>query len=274
VADVHPLTLAYARDFPAEMAAYLAAQGVDTVNRTLIGLPEDTAAGVVARLPHAHLVRLLADQADEQVSRWLDAADADQALAMLLHMEEDRRNRLLAGLSSRRMRRTLTRLVVYPRETVGALVNPAAASLDVSMPLGEAVALLRQDTPAPEQPIWLTDPAGIYLGLLDLNRALVAHSDQISLESFVIPVNALRAELSLLDARGAEAWAAHSELPVIDHLNHLLGTVSHARLEAALGGEHLTQYGLADSAGELTRQYFRVMGAFMGDLLGHGRPGK
>ena len=274
MADVHSLTLAYARDFPAEMATYLAARETETMTATLTALPDDAAAGVVARLPHAHLVRVLAEQADTQVGRWLDAANVDQALAMVLHLEQGRRGRLLDGLSSRRMRRILTQLVVYPQETVGALVDPSVTSLDVSMPLGEAVALLRQDTPAPEQAIWLTDTAGIYQGLLDLNRALVAQSDEISLETFLIPVRALRAEVSLADAWRAETWLTHPALPVVDHLNHLLGAVSRGRLEAALAGASGAQQGLVDGAGELTRQYFRVMGAIMGDLIGHRRPGK
>lgn len=270
MADAHPLTLAWARDYPGELASWLAVRGTDAVAQTLDGLPAEVAAGLVARLPHAHAVRVLAEQADEQVSRWLDAAETDQALSLLLHLDEARRTRVLATLSSRRKRRTLTRLVVYPVGTVGALVDSVVPGLDAAMPLTEAVAILRENVPAPDRPIWLVDEAGAYMGMLDLNGALVARSEAVSLKAFLIPVKALRAELTLADARHDSAWLTHAELPVIDYLGHLLGTLSRTRLEAALADGNVTDQTLADSTGELTRQYFRVMGALLHDLLGPG----
>ena len=272
MAKTHPLTLAYARDYPGELALYLAGQGVDTVAHTLDELPDDTAAGVVARLPHAHALRVLAAQPDTRIIRWLDAADIDQALAILLHLDQNRRQHFLKSLPGRRKQRILTRLVVYPRGTVGALADTAAPGLDVAMPLDKAVSLLRDDVPAPGQSIWLIDETGLYLGLLDLNQALVARSVELSLHAFMIPVRALRAEISLVDARTAEAWLTHAELPVVDHLNHFLGTVSRARLETALTGVNVTNRNLAEEVADLSAQYFRVMGEFMGDFLGNGRP--
>lgn len=274
MSDVSPLTLAYAREYPGELASWLAARGTDTVAQTLDGLPDGVAAGLVARLPHAHAVQALARQTDEQVSRWLNAAEADQALSLLLHLDETRRPRMLAALSSRRRRRALTRLVVYPGGTTGALVDPAAPSLDAAMALSEAVAILREHVPAPERPIWLVDEAGTYLGQLDLKGALVARSEAVSLKAFLVPLRALRAELTLDDACQDDAWLAHPELPVVDYLGHFLGALSRARLQSAQAGGTVTDPMRTDSTAELTRQYFRVMGALLDDLLRSGRQGR
>lgn len=264
----HPLKLAFAREYPGELAAYAATQGADGVEQALDGLPAAAAAAVVAALPHSHAVRALAGRNDDRVGEWVNAASPDHALALLLHVAEERRTGILDRLSSRRVRRNLKRLVVYPGGTIGALVNPAAMRLNAALPLADAVAILQEDEPGPEQSIWLVDEAGIYLGLLDLSSVLASRSDFLKLREFLVPVRALRAETALGAARDFDEWQAHPELPVVDDLDHLLGSVSRSRLMSALAGARVTDRGLVEDIGELVRQYFRVMGVCLGDLFG------
>lgn len=263
----HPLKLAFAREFPRELAAYSAAQGAEAVEEALDGLPANAAAAVVAALPHGHAVRVLTGRDEECVGEWVNAASPDHALALLLHLPEERRSGVLDRLSSRRVRRNLKRLVVYPRGTIGALVNPAATRLEASLSLAEAVAILRDDEPGPEQSIWLVDEAGTYVGLLDLSSVLASRSNFLKLREFLVPVRALRAETTLGAARDFEQWQAHPELPVVDELEHLLGSLSRSRLMSALSGTQVTDRGLVEDLGELVRQYFRVMGVCLGDLF-------
>lgn len=264
----NPLKLAYARRFPGEVATHLAKNGGDTIAQALDGLPDEVAAGVVARLPHGHASRVLNDQDDQRIVAWLDAAGLDHALAILLHVDGTRRTRILDALSSRRTRRSLRRLVIYPGDTVGAAVNPAAMRLDAGMSLGEAVELLRNDEPDSEQAIWLVDDEGNYQGLLDLGRALAARSDRSELNEFLVRVKPLRAETMLANARDYSEWLDHPELPVIDGAGHLLGSITHSRLAAELGEVRASETGLADDVSELARQYFRIMGICLGDLFG------
>lgn len=270
----NPLKLAYAREYPGELAAYLATQGGQAIAQALDGLPAKHAAAIVARLPQGHAAHVLMRHDDERVARWLDAASLDDALALLLHMDEARRAVILDTLPDRRSRQALRRLLTYPAAKVGALVNPAATRLNAATPLAEAVSILRSDELGTEQAIWLVDEAGGYLGLLDLGRALVARSDRLQLGELLIPVRALRAETTLADAREFSEWIKYPELPVIDHLGHMLGTLSRGRLLSALGGGTSAEKGLIEILSELTQQYFRVMGICLGDLFRMRGPGR
>ena len=261
------MQLAFARDFPGELAAYAATRGADGVEQALDGLPAASAAAVVAALPHGHAIRVLSARNDDCVSEWVNAASLDHALALLLHVSEERRMGIIDRLSNRRMRRNLKRLAVYPEGTIGALVNPAAMRLNASLPLADAVAILQDDEPGPKQSIWLVDEAGIYFGLLDLKSVLASRSDALKLREFLVPVRALRAETAVAAARDFDEWQAHRELPVVDGLNHLLGSVSRGRLMSALAGGRVTDRGLVEDVGELVRQYFRVMGFCLGNLF-------
>jgi len=263
----HPLQLAFAREHPGELAAHAATRGADGVEQALDGLPADAAAAVVAALPHGHAVRALAGRDDDCVSEWLNAANLNHALALLLHVGEERRAGLLDRLSNRRARRNLKRLVIYPSGTMGALVNPSAKRLNASLHLADAIAILQEDERGPEQSIWLVDEAGLYLGRLDLGGVLASRSDFLKLRDFLVPVRALRAETTLDAARDFGEWQTHTQLPVIDSQNHLLGSVSRSRLMSALAGGRVTDRSLVEDVGELVRQYFRVMGVCLTDLF-------
>jgi magnesium transporter len=266
--DLNPLELAYAREYPGEVAAFLAAQGDEAIARVLAGLPQQESAAVVARLPNGHATRILAEQEDANVAGWLDAASENHALALLLHLDDSRRARVLNLLPRPRMRQALERLLNYPQSSVGALVNAVAIKLDADMLLADAVAVLRADAPGPEQPIWLVDGQSRYIGRLDLGRAMVTASDKLRLSELLIAVRPLRAETSLASALDFPEWQSYLELPVVDRHDHLLGTLSRARLAAALGGGDGADQGLAAGVSELTRQYFRVIAICLGDLLG------
>lgn len=264
----NPLRVAFARNHPAELAAFLAAQSSTAVVEALNGLPADVGAGVIARLPHVVASRLLADQSDDVVSSWLARAAVDDALTLVLHLAPERRERILATLPIRHMRRTLERLVVYPRRTVGALVDPGVVRITATTTLHDAIAMLRAGEYGELEWIWIVDGDSRYVGLLDVSKALLAQADNVPVGELAVSLDALRAETTLAAARDAPEWLKHPELPVVDHQQHLLGALSRERLVAALASDHPPKQGMIDGVGALTQAYFRVMGACLGGLLG------
>ncbi len=266
--EANPLKVAFARNHPDELAAFLAAQSPEALLEALHGLPADVGAGVIAKLPHTVSVKLLSEQSDEVVASWLARAALDDALTMVLHLEEGRRERILAKLPVRQMRRTLERLVIYPQKTVGALLDPTVVRLTAGTSLQEAIALLRAGDYGELEWIWIVDGESRYVGLLDLSKALLARSDHFQVDELVVRLEPLRAETALVAARDVGEWVKHPELPVVDHQNHLLGALSRERLLAAVAAEQPSQHGIVDGLTSLTEAYFRVMGMCLGDLLG------
>lgn len=268
MAAPNPLRVAFARNHPEELAALLAAGTHDELLAALNGLPADAGAGVIAKLPHGVAVRLLAGQSDETVSAWLSQAPLDDALTLVLHLEESRRERILAAIPIRHIRRTLERLVIYPKRTVGALVDPAVVRITATTTLEQAVAMLRAGDYGGLDWIWIVDTDSRYVGLLDLSKALLARSENFQVGELAVRLDPLRAETTLLAARDAPEWVRHPELPVVDHHNHLLGALSRERLLQALAGEAPARHGIVDGFTSVTEAYFRVMGTCLSGLLG------
>lgn len=268
----NPLKAAFARNHPEELAVYLAAQPQEALVSLLEELPGDACAAVVAKLPRALCAKLLAAQSDEAVAGWIAQTTLDNALTLVLHLDAERRAAILARLSDRRLRRMLERVVVYPQKTVGALMDPAAVRLVASTTLDEAVELLRAGDADAGEWIWIVDAEGRYAGLLDMSKALLARSERYRVGELAIRLEPLRAETTLLAARDLDEWNKHPELPVVDHLGHLLGTLSRARLLGAIKNEMPGERGIVDGLASLSSQYFRVMRICLGDILGLRSP--
>lgn len=274
MAQPDSLKLAFVRNHPAELASFLARQGVDAVLKALEDLPPGDAAALAASLPHARAVQVLAAHDDDTLTKWVDEGGIDHALSILLHLDAPQRSRVLEQLSSRSRRRRLRRLVTYSAASVGAYVDPSVISLNIDMPLTEAVELLRGEPPEAGRPVWLVDKAGHYAGLLDLAQALVARSNRLRLREALIELRAVRGDMSLALADRLNEWVEHPELPVVDHRGHLLGGLSRARLLSVLAGSGHTDRSVVDDLGEVTQHYFRVMGSCLGELLGLRRQGR
>ncbi len=266
--DPNPLKTGFARNHPEELAALLAGQSRETLLETLGDLPADVGAGVIARLPRTVMAELLAAESDDAVASWVGRAALDDALTLVLQLEAGRRPRVLGRLPLRHMRRTLETLVVYPKRTAGALVDPGVARVAASLDLAQAIDLLRADDRGDVETIWVVDRDGRYLGLLDVGRALLSRSNRQPVGELAVRVEALRAETALAAARDLDGWLKHPELPVVDHQDHLLGALSRHRLMAALGAEMPEHHGLIDGIATVTESYFRFLGACLGALFG------
>ncbi len=162
--------------------------------------------------------------------------------------------------------------MIYPQRTVGALMDPTAVRLVSTRPLDEAIDLLRVGEETPHEWIWIVDGEGRYVGVLDIARALLVRSERYRVGQLAIRLEPLRAETTLLAARDLEEWLKYPELPVVDHLDHLLGALSRERLVEALKGEAPAEYGIVDGLTSLTNQYFHIMRVCLGDLLGIRSP--
>jgi len=268
--EPHPLTLAYARTYPGELATYLVNHDAAAIVAVTAGLPGADAAAVIARLPQGHATRVLGELKPAVIAAWLDTADMDDAVAVVTRVDDARRSAVLDAMDNHKTRESIRRVVVYPVTTVGALVDPGAAVLRADLPLADAVVALREARRTGERPVWLVDEGGRFVGQLDLQQALVAQSDRQPVGDWRIAVRPLRAESPLQNAREVPEWVKFAELPVVDPGERLLGSVTRERLLLALGDIQVAGTGLAADIGDLTRQYFQVMGAVLGEMFGLG----
>lgn len=259
-----PLLIDYARRHAAEMAALLAGHGADEVLQTLRELPADAITCVLPVLQGSLLQRVVDAAGNAMVAEWLDAADFDQAAAVLVRLLPERRQAIIERLASHHRRVDLSHRFAWPAGALGAL----AARNFVSVPAGATLRdvvdeLSRHGDAAPadgEEPrIYVLDDAGRLLGELDVHRALETEDRELPVLRLLVRIESLPADMPLSAALEALVWRRATMVPVVDRDQRPVGVVT---LAAVRDGTRGIEAGSAafETIADLATRFLEVLG--------------
>lgn len=270
MADVETLTLAYVASHPTDAARVLERRAPIEAAALFARLPARAAAPVLTAMLPTAAARVIAAIGDHVAMGLLTAAGAQAAVAVLRHLPEPRRSRLIAGLPTATA--IAARLLLgYPEDTVGAWADPQVVALPPTLDAHEAFARVRAEGEGEAEGVYVVGEDQRLLGVVDL-AALVRAPDWRSLDALMHPPAAtLSAVMPLGAAAEHPAWAQASELPVVARGERLIGALRLSVLTQALGrgdarddGEALTIAGLAargywDAVSGLVRAFLALL---------------
>lgn len=264
--EIDPLTLDFAARHPDSFARALGRGGVDDVAGLVDRLPPERRAAIVARLPGPHVRRLL-DTDEHRPADWLVSASFDDAVSLLSRVPRERRLALINGLDDRNRKQQLLRNQQYPSHSVGALVGDVPLRLSAETPASEVLAELREIGPGDPGPIVVVDGSGRYVGVLDRWQLLVKHPTAGQVGDYVIEIRAVRPESSVTAVAIDPQWHTRNWLPVIDHRQRVLGSVTREKVFRA--AEDLTGSGLrsGDVLIDLLTDLLHAFGAVLERVL-------
>jgi magnesium transporter len=164
--------IAKARIDPAVLAAKIAPQHIGDVVEILNVLPSETAACVLADLPHEQVVGVFDDPEfvasaeviqrlpTQQVSALLSEMSADRAADILRNVSETARTLLLSTLGQE-TQASLRQLLSYPRDTAGSLMTTEFVSVPATWTVGATLQYIREVEPTRETvyAIYILDPS-------------------------------------------------------------------------------------------------------------------
>ena len=255
VADPEILTLAYVSSHPADAARVLESQPTSEAAAILARLPARAAAPVlVAMLPPA-AARLIAAIGDKVALGMLTAAGAQGAVAVLRHVAEPRRSRLVDGLPT--VTALAARLLLgYPEDAVGAWADPQVVALGPGLSAGEALERVRGETDEEVADVFVVDADQRLLGVVDL-ATLVRMPEWRTLGVLMRPPAAhLPAVMPMSSAASHPAWKHATQLPVVARGDRLVGVLRRSVLDE---GEARAA-GRADGEGDATLAGFAARG--------------
>jgi Mg/Co/Ni transporter MgtE len=253
----------FAKQLPAQFAAELARGAPDEVVDVLAGLPPNLAIVVATVLPPSRFTAITAGES-VRLREWLEAADVDTAIAFAARLPRDRCLELVNSLEDRSLQRQLLRVLRYPPHCVGAVVAGETIQVTGETAVVDLLDELRDLGRREETPMVVLDEQDRYQGKLDLWRLLLKGGSTGRAGEFVVSVAALRPETTILDARTANQWRGHHWLPVVDHDNRVLGSVTRGALDAYLAE---APEPLIDGVVNLTEELFRVSGNLLSGVF-------
>lgn len=256
MAEAQTLTLAFVSSHPADAA------------RVLEGLPAADAAALFASLPARALAPVLAAMLSPAAARivfalddqaalgLLTAAGVQGAVAILRHVPEPRRTRLIEGLSTATALASRM-LLGYPEDTVGAWADPETIAMAPSVSAADALARVRRENDLEAGEIYVVGEDQVLLGLVDLQVLLRAPEATTLAAMMRPPAASLSAVMPLSGAVEHPGWKQASMLPVVERGKRLVGVLRAEKLAQALqNGVRRAEAGDESLLGLVARGYW------------------
>lgn len=265
-----PLLQQFAVDRPDEMAALLAGSDLRELSDLIERLPVDRAACLAARLPSWQLTGLLGNLKPELIARLLQAAQADEAVALVSHLHESRYAGILEAVPPEE-RWLLNELLEFPSHSVASLVTTGFIRVVAETPCGVFCEQLSANTDTRPRPVLVVDKQGKYRGILSLRAAYARKNRMRSVGEVAIPVEPLNGITDATTALSARQWLKYPELPVVDARHRILGVVSRASLERVVGDVEPLEFNMERVLSELATGYLNTCASVLESLLGRSK---
>lgn len=232
MADAETLSLTFMRLHPAEAARVLEAVDPGEAAALLARVPARLAAPVfAAMLPNA-AARSLGALQDEQALALFSDLGTQPVVAVLRHISEPRRARLIAGLQPTAALASQL-MLGYMEDSVGAWTDVDVVALPGTMRAADALERVRH-IEGSVQRVFVTGTDRRLEGWVTLS-ALLRASTSASLASIMSEPDAvLSAQTPLTGAAAHPGWARASLLPVVESGERLVGVLTRDALTRAL----------------------------------------
>ncbi len=228
----HPLSLAFMREHPAQAATVLDALPATDAAQLLGRVPARLGAAVLAAmLPHRAGLCIAALD-DERVQELLAPMGTQPKVALLRHLPEPRRQRLVAGLPTAAALASAL-LLGFSEDALGAWADPDVVMLGGDTRVSDA--LERARAAALTHPtVFVCDASRRLVGSVQLAALLVAPPVATLATLAHRPGAVLAAHASLASAAAHPGWAQASALPVVEQGQRLVGLLTSDALARAL----------------------------------------
>lgn len=206
---------------PVDAAKVLGSMPPNAVAEVLDGMTTDAAAAIFVTLP------------DEAIGNLLEDMRPDRAVRLLGQLDSEARDRLFA-LTGRGTARELRRLMDYPQDSAGRIMNTRFVVARPDTTVEQVRSRLRTAPVKPSHALYLVDDDNRLAGQVDM-RDLAIGASEDALGDIARPVTEfVEATAPREEVVEKLKSAMIHELPVVDLDGRLLGIIHHSALVRAV----------------------------------------
>jgi magnesium transporter len=227
----HSLSLAFMRSHPAQAAQVLESLPPGEAAALFDQTPARLGAAVLAAMLPQRAAHCISVLADARALELLSPMGTQPTVAVLRHLPDPRRKRLIAGLPTPAA--LASRLLLgYAEDTLGAWADPDIVMLPAETRATHALERLRH---APAHPlVCVTNDARRLLGIVSLGALLQALDGATLATLMQRPAHVLIAHAPLSATPAHPGWESSSLLPVVESGERLVGVMTRDALTRAL----------------------------------------
>jgi magnesium transporter len=233
MADAETLSLAFMRAHPAEAARVLESVGAEAATALLARVPARVGAPVLAAMLPNAAARAFAGVHDEQALALLGELGTQPLVAILRHVAEPLRSRLIAGLPTTAALASQM-LLGYVEDAVGAWTDPDVIALPGTTHAADALERVRHIEAAVAR-VFVISADRRLEGWVPLPTLLRAPAGASLASIMRAPDAVLSAQTSIAGAASHPGWERASILPVVEAGERLVGVLARDALTRAVG---------------------------------------
>jgi len=219
----------FAEDHPAEAARVIEELMADEAAAYLDELPARAAAEVLQKVVLPSAAECLAQLSPARFGQVVAALPLDRAAALLRRLEPARREELLSRAPAD-IAALLGRLLRYPENSAGALMDPRALALPEDIAAAEAMARLRRAPRHALYYIYTVNREQHLVGVINLRELMLAPPREALsavMRREVMTLPALAGRAAIVEHPG---WREVHALPVVDEKGMFLGVLRYKTL--------------------------------------------
>ncbi len=268
------LGLAFADTHPAEAAGVLEKLPVEKVAPLLLALKPEALARLLEQLPADFAAECLLTLDPSSASRLLLSLHLELQMRVLRRLDVEQRDGLLRDLQPDVVA-TLRRILRYPDDTVGALMEAPLASVPDHVSVRDALKRVRRVRRGLKFYVYVVNAQERLVGVVTLHELLNASPSRAISEIMGHRVVSLAASESMLAVAENPYWRRYNALPVIDQDGVLLGVMRQRSVRRFLDSRQLSNgpgsgVGVVMSVGEL---FSLTAGELLSTLMSAGMSG-
>lgn len=230
------INLGYCRRFPDEVAEQLAALPPEDAWQAIQDIAVPDSCPVWTRLPTDAAEAILGHADAAYLGDLFTQMDAVYAASVLRRASETLRERIIARLAPA-VAQDLERLMSFPEQSAGSLMDPRTVTLRGDMSAREALERLRRNRPRFTHHLFVVDRDRRLHGMVEIEALALAEPDEpvdAVLRPVRIMVTALEHRDELLEKLDRYGI---SDVPVTDLEGRLIGVIHHDQLFGAVQEE-------------------------------------
>lgn len=223
------LAINFAQEHPSDAAGILERLSSDAASAYIEELPPRLGAAVLPRMDAWTASECLARLSPERFGQLMAVLPLDSAAGLLRRSDASQRDQLLAHAPAD-VAILLARLLRYPQNSAGALMDPRVLALPEDIPASEALARVRRVPRHALYYLYVVDREQKLVGVLNLRELMLAlPRDRLSaiMRREVSSLSALSDQTAIIDHPG---WRNVHALPVIDEQGKFLGVLRYETL--------------------------------------------
>lgn len=232
MADAEVLTHAFVDAHPFDAARVLEALSAVDAAALFGRLPPRLGGPVLAAMLPPTAARVLGSLDNDRAMALLASIGVQPAVAVLRHVQDPRRARLIDGLPTA-VAIASRMLLGYPEDSVGAWADPDIVALPPETAVSDAISRIRVGTTDIAR-VHVIGPGERLLGMVELATLLRAQ-ETAQLGALIGEPHAVLAAVStLVGAATHRGWEFAASLPVVERGDRLVGVLRRATLMRAL----------------------------------------